>query len=89
MFATATKEREWFELADLARRIASRYVPSDFAEDISQKVCLQVSVSDPPGETRPFVSTLARRLALDNHTGGSLVEPPVQNVRREEGSRRP
>jgi DNA-directed RNA polymerase specialized sigma24 family protein len=66
MFTAPTTERDWDELAELARRVASRYVPWDRAEDISQEVFLFLWVSDPPREARLFVSALARRLALDH-----------------------
>ncbi|HQR44458.1 MAG TPA: sigma-70 family RNA polymerase sigma factor [Thermoanaerobaculia bacterium] len=64
MFSPATDERELRELSELARRVASRLVPWDRAEDISQEVFLLLLASDPPRDVRTFVSAVARRLAL-------------------------
>lgn len=64
MFSPATDERDLRELSELARRVASRLVPWDLAEDISQEVLLLLLVSDPPRDLRTFVSAVARRLAL-------------------------
>jgi len=66
VFSPVAEEREWRELAKLARRVAARLVPWDRAEDISQEVFLLLLVSDPPREARTFVSAVARRLALSH-----------------------
>ncbi|HUM01622.1 MAG TPA: hypothetical protein VL084_05010 [Thermoanaerobaculia bacterium] len=63
VFSPVAEEREWRELAELARRAAARLVPWDRAEDISQEVFLLLLVSDPPRDARTFVSAVARRLA--------------------------
>jgi len=64
VFRPETEESDWRELAELARRVASRLVPWDRAEDISQEVFLLLFASDPPRDARTFVSAVARRLAL-------------------------
>ena len=66
MFRPETEESDWRELAKLARRVASRLVPWDRAEDISQEVFLLLFASDPPRDARTFVSAVARRLALSH-----------------------
>ena len=66
MFRPETEESDWRELAELARRVASRLVPWDRAEDISQEVFLLLFASDPPRDARTYVSAVARRLALSH-----------------------
>ena len=66
MFAPVIEEVDWSWLAELSRRVASRFVTRDMADDISQEVLLLLLVSAPPRDLRTYVPALACRLALSH-----------------------